>query len=111
MIFSPRRMLVAGVIVKAAAASAAEQPHTTPGETFSAASNHLAALGVLRKFAEFFPKRAGLLLTVSTLIDLPGCVSDTGRSYHANVTEMYRGMPILSGEIPSFFHISRLSST
>jgi len=32
-------------------------------------------------------------LTVSTLIDPPDVVSDTGRSNHANVTEMYRGYP------------------
>src|SRR5437660_3117775 len=44
MIFSPRRMWVAAVIVKAAAASAAEQPHTTPGETFSAVSLWRAVL-------------------------------------------------------------------
>src|SRR5205807_6104403 len=98
MIFSPRRMLVAGVIVKAAAASAAEQPHTTPGETFSAVSNDLAVLGVLRKFAEFFPKGAGLLLTVSTLVDLPGC-----REWHGTVKpEMSQKcsgrIPILSGD-------------
>ena len=33
----------------------------------------LGNLGNLRKFAEFFPKRAGLLLTVSTLVVPPGC--------------------------------------